>query len=256
MKKVSSVFLALVIFCLHGISYAGQLHTRHTVVIDTPDEYHTVEVSLTDMNRIVCESRLGAVVFSKEKEVEAKQTGNSIFVKFLPVKKTTDEGIKYSYSKISRDIFVECGGRVFSLMFVPRKIPSVTIFLKTPWENIKKASAWERSRDYESVIIELIRSVYSGTPPDGYAVVDHTSEAYRFKEADVFCSREYRGFRFAVKICRIIAKSTVNLSEKEILKFLKQPPPVAVSIFEPSLKKGQKTTMALVYKRTGGSNAH
>jgi phosphosulfolactate synthase (CoM biosynthesis protein A) len=68
-----------------------------------------VEVSLKDVNRIICPVEVGNVIFSKEKQMQVKVDGRNVFVKFIPVSQsdpTTGQSVLV-YSTLPRDLLTD-----------------------------------------------------------------------------------------------------------------------------------------------------
>lgn len=232
MKKIA-VFLAL--FPLIALS---------EVQVIEGDGYHYVEISLTDINRIVCGLEITGVVYSKEKSIEIKRKGRNAWVKILPTKK----GDKIKYPSYPREVYVECGGKVFSLILLPKKIPATTVVLKVPYENQKVAKEFEKkANNYEELILSLISHAYREEPPPGYRVKEVNKKVREFKELSLYLLKRYEGNRYMVEEYLITAKEEVHLSEGAFVPYIRFP--VALSIVKPSLKKGESTRLLVVRLR-------
>ncbi len=206
--------------------------------------YHYVEISLTDVNRIVCSSEITGVVYSKEKSIEVKRKGNNAWVKILPTKK----GEKIEYPSYPREVYVECGGLVFSLILLPKKVPATTIVLRIPYEDTAKAREFEEKiSSYEKLILSLIRHVYRETPPPGYRVKRENRKVREFRELDLYLLRIYEGNRYVVEEYLITAKEDVHLTEGSFIPYIRFP--VALSIVKPKLKTGESTRLLVVRLR-------
>jgi len=205
--------------------------------------YHHVEVSLTDINRIVCDTEITGVVYSREKSMEVRKKGKNAWLKILPVK----EGNKISYPSYPRELYVECGGRIFSLIVLPKKVPARTILLKVPSADVRKALSFEKGNRYEETLLELVKSVYSEVPPPGYRVRNVGKKEKEFREVDLYLLRIYEGVRYEVREYLVKAKTDVELSESAFVPYV--PRPLALSVVKPLLKKGEVTRLIAVSLR-------
>lgn len=206
--------------------------------------WHYVKVSLTDINRISCPVEIGQVVYSKEKEIEVKRSGPNAYVKFLP--KVMPDG-KTEIESFPRELYVECGDKVFQLVLLPEKIPAVHITLKLPRASVERAREYEKSSPYDSMMLELVGSVYREEPPEGYEVKVINSPYSRFAELDMVLYREYTGGRYVVQEFILQAKMDVELWEGQFLPYLEKP--LAIAIVKPILKAGESTRLIVVRRR-------
>lgn len=212
-------------------------------VIDDSSSQHYVKIALRDVNRIYCDSgEIGAVAYSREKRIELKKEGRNLFIKILPIKK----GQELVYEKVPREAFVECGGEVFSLVFIPREIPSVTVVLKGRGERVKKAAEFE-SGEWKKFISSVIRFAYRDIPPDGYEEKKVGKLYKEFKEADLWLLKVYEGVEFAVLVFEVRAKEDVYLDPAVFVPYVDYP--VALSLVKEKLKKGERTRLFVVVRR-------
>jgi len=220
------------------------------VTIEYSQETQIVEVSKTDINRIVCPVEITTVIYSKEKDIEVKREGRNLFVKFL-VRQITDPNtghVKNVILDIPRDIYIECAGKIFSFILIPKEIPPTTIVLKADWADLKKAYDFEKSfSEYERMIVELIKKAYFEIPPDGYKVRVKNTLVKEFKELSLILSKVYEGATVAVEEYLIIARENIELFEEMFIPYLKEP--LAIAIVKPKLKEGEQTRMLVIRRR-------
>lgn len=203
--------------------------------------YHYVEISQTDINRVVCPYEITGVVYSKEKSIEVKRKGNNAWIKILPTKR----GEEIEYPSYPRELYIECGGKVFSLVLLPKKKPASTIVLKLPHEDRKAARDFERKAEsYEKLLLSLIKHVYKEIPPPGYSVKNVRRKVKEFRELSLYLLRRYEGDRYVVEEYLIEAKEDIDLDEGAFIPHIRYP--VALTIVHPSLKKGQSTRLIAV----------
>ena len=212
-------------------------------VIEDSSVQHYLKVSLKDVNRIYCDSsEVGSVAYSKEKRIELVKSGKNLFVKFLPIKK----GQELIYEKVPREAFIECGGEVFSVVFVPKEVPSQTIVLKGDRPKVEEAVRFEQG-EYKDFISEAIRFAYRDIPPDGYEEKKVGKKYRSFKEADLYLLKVYEGASFSVLVFEVRAKEEVHLDPTSFIPFVQKP--VALSLVKEKLTKGEKTRLFVVVRK-------
>jgi len=221
---------------------------RNVVVVNTPSA--VVKVSLTDMTRIVCPDEITTYAYSKEKLIEVFKSGNSLYIKFLPIKEWNPKEGKEEivYRDYPRDLFVECGGQTFSLVLLPEKgLPPQEIYLQLPYKGIKKeAQKFERSFPYEETLMKLIKYAYKDKIPPGYEVKFVGKPYKEFKELSLYLNKEYIGDQFKVAEFVITAKKDLTLYEGMFVPFI--PNALAIAIEKPILKQGEMTRLFVVEK--------
>jgi hypothetical protein len=210
-----------------------------------------VEVSLTDLNRIVCPGNLEKFAYSKEKQVKIVKSKNELYVKFLPVEvwnaqKGRPEVI---YRDFPRDLFVKCEGQTFSLVLIPKKgLPPQVIYLQVAKsEDNKEAKKFEESLPYEKLIAELIKDAYKDKIPQGYEVEVKAQPFREFKELSLVELKDYIGSSFKVRVFAITAKQNISLHEKMFIPYF--PNAVAIAIEKPALKKNEMTRLFVIEKK-------
>jgi len=220
------------------------------VIVEHSEDVQIVEVSKTNINRIVCPVEITTVIYSKEKDIEVKREGRNLFIKFL-VRQIIDPNtgrVENVILDVPRDVYVECGGKIFSLILVPKEIPPVTVVLRADVADIRKAHGFEKSfSEYEKLMIELIKKAYFEVPPEGYKVKVKNELAKEFKELSLILSKVYEGAQLAVEEYVIIARENIELFEEMFIPYLREP--LAIAIVKPKLKGGEQTRMLVVRRR-------
>jgi len=221
---------------------------KNIVVVSTNSA--VVKVSLTNMNRIVCNGEITTYAYSKEKLIEVLKSGNSLYVKFLPVKEWNPKlgREELVYRDYPRDLFVECGGKTFSLVLLPEKgLPPQEIYLQLPYKGDRKeARSFETSFPYEATLMKLIKYAYKDQIPPGYEVKFIGKPYKEFKELSLYLNKVYIGDSFKVAEFVITAKKDLTLYEGMFVPFL--PNALAIAIEKPILKQGEMTRLFVVEK--------
>ncbi len=242
MKRISLALLAA------SVVFASEAPPKGVQVVEFSHGWNVVQISMGDVNRIVCErGEVATVVYSQEKEMQVKTEGRNVFVKLVPREEVKGKKVISDYP---RELYVECAGEVFQLLLYPKSIPAATIYLKLPYKkDTTKARNFERASSFEETIAKLIKSAYLEEIPDGYDVEVVNRPAGSFRELDMVLFRRYTGDRFVVEEYLITAKLDLELSEASFLPYLKNPS--AISIVKPILKEGETTRMFVVSINSG-----
>lgn len=207
---------------------------------------HRVEIALKDLNRITCPGKIGDPIYSKDKQIEIVRGGDKdLFVKISPVKTTYGSDTKVEFNDFPREIFVECSGNIYNISLIPKDIPTQTVAIKTPAEDLFKAGSYERASAYEDLITNLLKLAYIEQAPDGYSVKRGTLK-YGFKEMDMRLRYIYQGESYMVEDWEITSKMSeeAELEENMFVPVLKTPR--AISIVTPRLMPGEKTRLLVV----------
>jgi len=166
-----------------------------------PEVTTAVELSSTDVNRIVCPGTMNDLIFSKEKGLDGHFSGNNAFVKF----KITKKGDEYIYATTPTELFVVCEGEVYSLIATPKRIPSATIRLAPARpDTLKENMTHYRDMPLEKAVLRLIREAYLEKYPP----------SYRISSADVPVNLSSD---LITKLVRVVEVEGVGLRLKEYL---------------------------------------
>ena len=109
--------------------------TASADVTVSPETVTAVEMSSTDVNRVVCSNGVvNDAFFSQEKGVTVTNNGSSAFVKFLIKRDGVNPDI---YASGRAEFYIVCDGAVYTLMATPKKIGAQTIWL-APGASLRK----------------------------------------------------------------------------------------------------------------------
>lgn len=140
-----------------------------------PETVTAVEMSNTDVNRIVCSNGVvNDAFFSQEKGVTVTNNGSSAFVKFLIKRDGINPDI---YASARAEFYIVCDGVVYTLMATPKKIGAQTIWL-TPGagERIERNLAEYGPQVEEDRAVSLTMAVMQDRIPDSYRVAQTAYE--------------------------------------------------------------------------------
>ena len=137
-----------------------------------PEVTTRVLLSGRDINRITCGGQrpVKDVIFSTEKGVNTKIVGNNVFVKFL-VERDNVTG-QVDLSGMPTEMYVVCGseGTIYSLVAIPKNIPSQTVTLTANIDRIKKNASLFGGLTFEKKVLMIIKQAYSAEFPESYTV--------------------------------------------------------------------------------------
>lgn len=227
------------------------------LVIQNPDNYHVVRISLKDINKIKCKAKVESFVYSKEKNIEVTVTDSKeyLFVKILPteiVKKEGDVIVEQhlEYDDSPRELFVECGDKMFSLIMIPQDIPSQIIEIQSTPKvvNIKETESLKEINDFEKYIQEVLLRIYKSKRPEesGFEIKEYDFKR-SFKELDLIGQRVYFVENYIVKEIMVVAKEKIDpLSEYIFLNIAKLP--VAIMLTKHKLERNEVGILYIVEK--------
>lgn len=135
----------------------------------SPETVTAVEMSNTDVNRVVCSNGVvNDAFFSQEKGVTVTNNGSSAFVKFLIKRDGVNPDV---YASVRAEFYIVCDGAVYTLMATPKKIGAQTIWLAPgAKERIDRNLAEYGPQVEEDRAVSLTLAVMQDQIPDSYRV--------------------------------------------------------------------------------------
>ena len=215
-------------------------------IVDTIFSY--VTISLTDVSRITCPKEIKWFTYSKEKQIQIQKAGNNLLVKVSPKVISVNSQVKeVKRETFPRELITECNGQVFTLILIPKKVPTQTIVLKPLMKDKKKALRFETANPYEETLKQLIKSAYKELPIDGYEIKIVNRPYKKFKRLDMDLYKIYKGAYYQIREYSLKAKSNIDLHEKLFVPFLPEST-LAIAISKLHLRAGEKARMFVVLK--------
>ncbi|MGK7345007.1 MAG: TraK domain-containing protein [Candidatus Nitrospinota bacterium M3_3B_026] len=218
----------------------------------TPETVERIRLSSTDVNRIVCGAGdITDVVFSQEKGVNVKVAGRDAFVKFLVKRKP---GGKLEYSETPSELFVVCGGKTYTLIALPGRIPSRTVRLSTgAAARVDGNRALLGALPFEKKILEIVRYMYTGGYPDSFTVREEGGLlVLSGPEYDVRLVRtvdvEGEGLR-ALEYEVAVKRDGLELSERDFLHPALSERPLSIALDGPGATSGRTRRLFVVERR-------
>lgn len=247
-KIILSSFSAFVILNQSLLAQeASSLENGNVAIVQSPEGYRYVSISKTDVNRLFCENgEFTEFTFSSEKEMDIQKSGKNAFLKLTPINEMQgDVVLNTSVSDFTREAYLTCDNKMFSLVFVPKDVSAQTIVLKTPTEHkSKNENKVQIVNEYQSVVSDLIKNAYKEQMPEEYEfkLIDKVEK--EFNELTLIKFKQYSGDLFDVTEYLIRANQQIEINEKIFLPFMKKP--LAIAIDSLSLKKDATTRMFVV----------
>ncbi len=257
--KILAFLLLLFVFLPADLSFAASQPTgannlvpsaflSNTPAVIAPEVAAPVELSSSDINRLVCPTEIKDVIYSKEKGLTVKIEGREAFVKFL----VTKEGDKDVYSTTPTELYVICGQKTFNLIALPKRIPSRTVMLSGGDDKAKKNSSLFDGMPFEKKILAVIKSVYTDDIPDSFTVKseDRSFNVYKGLKLTLVRTVRVEGEGLLVKEFTSQATENMELAEKDFLKNELTSNPVAIAIDKLKLAKGETARIIIVERVT------
>ena len=215
----------------------------------SPEKVQNVILSSRDVNRIVCEGGdIEDLFFSEEKGVIAKTSGSNAFIKITSIQ----EGNKIILARQDIDLFVICGGMVYSIIGQLRPVPSQTIYLSGRAQKIRKTYKRFRKMPFEKRVLAILRKAYLDNYPETFDVKEENKILGELGGGIVELTRTIDVAGAGLRIRELsyyAADSDSKLHEKDFLKPQFGSRIVAISIDKPSLVSGESTRVFMIEKR-------
>ncbi len=216
----------------------------------TPEKTTMIEMSNVDINRIVCPINIQDVIFSEEKGVVVNVVGRNAFVKFK-VKKVNEN---FEYSKTPVDIHVVCGGKVYSIIAFPKKIPAVLVYLEDK-ETLLKSSLESISKlNFEERLVYYVKEIFAGRVPFEAEPEKVNVKHNVFKDLEIVELVRYviEGEGIVLKFfsLKYVGNDNyIDLNERLFLKKELTVSPLAVSLSKLRLSKGETAELIIIEKK-------
>ncbi|TYO96792.1 conjugal transfer pilus assembly protein TraK [Geothermobacter ehrlichii] len=247
--KEVTLALLLGLAAIPAVASTGE--QEESLVVVFPEHTTKVPLSSTDVNRFVCPGPIKDVVFSQDKGIRIKIAGENAFVKFQALKK----GQEVIYTKTPSEFFVICDGDVYSMIGLPKKIPSQTIRLTSGRKKrIEKNLSIFAGLPLEKKILKLIRQAYTGDLPESYSVrpvwkqLNVFDQLWLTAKRDIEVEGEGLGLREYIVSLKA-GQGQWRLNEADFLNPQLTHSPLAVAIEEPLLDPGDITRVFIVERR-------
>lgn len=245
MEMVKAILIVLISAAtLTGIE---NIHAEAVIPAEVPT---TVELSNTDINRIICPGPMNDLIFSKEKGMTGHFAGKNAFIKF----KIEDNGIGYVYADMPSELFVVCNNSVYTLIVTPMEIPSVTLRLASPRGDIfKKNIALYKNLPIEKRALQIIGEAYNGNYPSSYQIAEPDRKIALSTELETTLNQvvdvDGVGLRLKKYLIKSLAKKAITFDEKTFLSPSISSSILAVAVENHTLAPGETTRVFVVEQK-------
>jgi conjugal transfer pilus assembly protein TraK len=241
------------LLCLGLPCLAKEVRTDVQTVL--PEVTTRVELSATDINRFICYTDIRDVVFSKEKGITVKIMGKDAFIKFH----ITKEEDRIVYAQTPSELFLVCGDTVYSIIAIPKRIPSQTVKLTYNGEKLKENLSLFKGLPYEGKIVKILKAALTGDIPESFTVTQANKQIDIFKDITVRLTRviyvEGMGLKLKEYLSNLTGDTTrLELNEKNFLRVELTTQPVAVAIDRLTLTKGETARILILERNTGSED--
>jgi conjugal transfer pilus assembly protein TraK len=223
-------------------------------IVVLPETAQAVEMNNADFNRIQCPGPVQDVVFSREKGLKVKYSGNNAFIKFQYLLK---DG-KQLYAKNPVELNVLCEGEVYRIIAVPRSLSaSPKIRLSSgKKEKIRQNASLFNGMAHEKKVLRFIKLAYRDDIPNSFDTAHHNRRFDIFKGLKLVLRRtvtaEGEGLRLKeYEAVNETGGEPMRLAEKDFLKPELTSNTVAVSLSKLNLKPGDRARLFIVERRGG-----
>ena len=214
-----------------------------------PEVPTEISVSNHDINRLVCPGQMNDLIFSQEKGMIGHFSGNSAFIKF----KVEDKGGEYLHASEACELFVVCDNVVYSLIVIPKDIPSVTKRLASPkGKSFKKNIAHYKNLPLEKQALQVIREAYNETYPTSYRVAGSAKKIPLSPKFTTTLTQiaDVDGVGLTLKKFQVVSNGEkINLEEKDFLSSAVSSSILAVAVEDHVLNSGESTRVFVVEKK-------
>ena len=227
-----------------------------TVVV--PEVPQPVELSNTDNNRFICSEPIKDVIYSAEKGMIVKFSGQNAFVKFKILKKSNGELV---YAKNPSEMFIVCGDSTYNIIGLPTNVTSQTIKLSSGKRDvIKKNMSLMAGLPMEKKILSLIEYVHKDAIPDSFTIVRSNKRVRLYKGLSIVLRQtitiEGEGLLLKAYAITNVSSGPFVINEGLFLKPEMTQNTVAMAIGDGkmNLAKNESTKLYVVELTDGGTN--
>jgi len=229
--------LITALFLCSFLNANEEIAVNNITTVDIVNGYKYLDISKTDANRIYCESGdITEIVYSEEKEINIQKIGQNAIVKLIPINEMQgEEVISTTINSFTRETYITCDGKMYSLVLVPKDIQAQTIILKTPLtkeQSKRNSKKIEIVNEYQSVITNLIKNGYKEENLDDFRTEYVNKRIADYKELSLTEYKKYNGETFNLQEFEIKANDKdINVDEKLFLPFFKNPIAISLEMF-------------------------
>lgn len=169
--------LTLLLLGFLTFSFSNEIEQK---TIEYDGKTQKIEISNSQINRIVLPYKISSKLTSKEKGLDVNVVNNQAFIKFMPILETTrladsktnsqkilNKETKYAAINEAEVYFLTDNGETFSFIFQPRVIPAQTIIVRDIRANAIK-NFNEKTTAFQDQISLIIQDVFKTQELKGF----------------------------------------------------------------------------------------
>lgn len=228
-------FFICTILAILVLATAAQKADALQVISPSEGEGVFVNISKLELNMIQFPMS-GIKSYTSSQKLELKVQGRHVLVSM------TDQSVNKP-----QEVFFETPAGTYLLMLVPKSIPAETIVMRVKGEEAEDAGDWEKGNDYERRLKELVKALYLGKPPAGYAMKNTKLDASIWEgiEQTVVMTMEGAGLVGEIHEIYNRGDENVRIAEREFY----EDGVLAVSLTSHDLRAGSKENAFVVRRR-------
>lgn len=246
MKSVHAKSIATAAIVLSLSFMPGQGSCDEGIPAEVPT---MVKFSNKGINRVVCSGEFSDLIFSDNKGVSGKFSGNSAFIEFV----AEDIGGKMVYPTEPAEIYAVCDGIVYTIIAAPTAGINVAVVRLAPPKSNVVSKNIERFKNMpvEKQALQVIREAHEGNYPSSYRISDQSETMNICPDLSVVLRQQVDvdGIGMRLKEFRVTANKSVDVDEKTFLKEAISDAILAVAVVDHKLTQGQTTRVFVVEKK-------
>ena len=194
-----------------------------------------VELSLTQINRIITNSYIKSVKTNKTGNLSVLLQGRNAFVEWTPLLEKQGNVSNIKYDKSINSVIFDTNKGIFTLVLIPKHIPAQTVYIKQGYgENRTRGKKFYRisKKGIGNFLSGIYKNVYNGVAPRGFALkkkhILYNAEDGRIK---VLLVKVYKGVSLEVFEFHIFNEMNkkISLSNKNFIGLINSPLSVSLS---------------------------
>ena len=215
-------------------------HTANALQVVTPTEGEAMFVNIAQGELNVIQFPFSGIrAYTSSTKIDIKVQSKEVLVQLTDPSLTKPQ-----------EVFFATPYGTYLLMLTPKSIPAETIIVKINKVQMEEAREWEKDSDYNTRLKELIKNLYTGNPPNGYALSTEKIDVSVWEgiEQTITITMVGAGLIGEVHSVSNHSKETVIIQESEFYK----EGILAVSLTAHELRPGAKEQLYIVRRHLGG----
>ena len=196
-----------------------------------------VELSLTQINRIITNSYIKSVKTNKTGNLSVLLQGRNAFGEWTPLLEKQGNVSNIKYDKSVNSVIFDTNKGIFTLVLIPKHIPAQTVYIKQGYGESRTRGKGKKfyrisKKGIGNFLSGIYKNVYNGVVPRGFALkkkhILYNAEDGRIK---VLLVKVYKGGSLEVFEFHIFNEMNkkISLSNKNFIGLINSPLSVSLS---------------------------